>query len=676
VDYHIPDDTIYSNDLYAMAPRLWHWTAELAERVGKIATGKAIKIAIGDTGYTKHVDGPVPVASKSFISGQSAERDGNGHGCIAPTDEVYTSNCGIQAIETFFKRMSGVVHFLQDGSIIKDISRYNIFTFSLDTSGKTPKPSRNRITHVHKLEHDGDVFEVSVGGEKLTLTPWHPVYVEVSSTGTKKRVGKKRADELVVGDKICRIPKSTQSISEEILQIPTSSKTFVPLDENLAMWVGLLLTDGHLAKRQRTVQFSSANDKHIDLFVSLTEKIFGITPSVYNHRTAKSARCSGDCWVVASAFMPIGAKSRTLDFPELIAKSPRNVIESFFAGCIEGDGCVYGDRIRLTTGSEKFASRACKLLASLGVRCSRSIGRAAKCKFGGNDWWVIRIGSWAELANKLQVKATTQAKPKGNLSSAITKICKKHYKGSLYDFTVEGSHNYVANGLVVSNTHCAGTALGRNGIGVAPEADLIVFKCLSDQGSGSSTGIAQGIRWAADQGADVISLSLGGGGSDSMTNQAIDYAFSLGCIVNAAAGNSGYNGSNTIGWPARYGGCICCGAYQASGQIANFSSGGKEIDWACPGQDIISFSKNGSGYTSMSGTSMATPFGSGLLACIVEVMRRQGKPQWKATDAVRAFFKANLKDAGAPGFDPRFGHGIPVADSLLQSLLRSELLIA
>ncbi len=225
-------------------------------------------------------------------------------------------------------------------------------------------------------------------------------------------------------------------------------------------------------------------------------------------------------------------------------------------------------------------------------------------------------------------------------------------------------------------THCAGTVLGRNGIGVAPEADLIVFKCLSDSGSGSSTGIANGIRWAADEGADVISLSLGGGGSDAATNQAIDYAFAKGCIVNAAAGNAGYNGANTIGWPARYSGCLCCGAYRADGQIANFSSGGREMDFACPGQDIISFSKNGSGYVSMSGTSMATPFGSGLLACIVEVMRRTGKAQWTAAQAVREFFKANLKDAGAPGFDPRFGHGIPVADSLLQSLIRTELVMS
>jgi subtilisin family serine protease len=222
-------------------------------------------------------------------------------------------------------------------------------------------------------------------------------------------------------------------------------------------------------------------------------------------------------------------------------------------------------------------------------------------------------------------------------------------------------------------THCIGTALGRNGIGVAPDAELIVFKCLSNQGSGSSSGIAAGIRWAADQGADIISLSLGGPSSYGPTNEAIDYAFSKGCIVNSAAGNAGYNGSNTIGWPAKHTGSLCCGAYRQDGKIANFSSGGREIDWACPGQDIISFATNGSGYRSMSGTSMATPFGSGLLACIVEVARRQGSPQWTAAEAVRAFFKENLLDAGQPGWDPRFGHGIPVADQLLQKLIRSDL---
>lgn len=224
-------------------------------------------------------------------------------------------------------------------------------------------------------------------------------------------------------------------------------------------------------------------------------------------------------------------------------------------------------------------------------------------------------------------------------------------------------------------THCAGTVLCRrdeqgNSIGLAPDAELIVGKVLSNEGSGSSGGIAAGVRWAADQGAHVISMSLGGGGPDTATNQAIDYAFSKGCIVNAAAGNAGYNGSNTIGWPAKHPNCLCCGAYAENGGIANFSSGGRELDWACPGSNVISFSTNGSSFRSMSGTSMATPWGSGLLACLVELRMRQGLPSFTSAQQVRDYFAKVLKDAGAPGFDVRFGHGIANGEFLIEAILK------
>lgn len=223
-------------------------------------------------------------------------------------------------------------------------------------------------------------------------------------------------------------------------------------------------------------------------------------------------------------------------------------------------------------------------------------------------------------------------------------------------------------------THCAGTILCRldetgNSIGLAPDADLIVGKVLSNQGSGGSDGIAAGIRYAADQGAHVISMSLGGGGPDQGTNEAIDYAWSKGCIVNAAAGNSGYNGSNSIGWPAKYQNCLCQAAYQENGTIANFSSGGREIDWANPGQNVISFSTDGNNFRSMSGTSMATPYGSGLLACLVEARMRQGYAAFKSAQEVRDYFDKVLKDAGAPGFDERFGKGVPDGGFLVAAIV-------
>lgn len=221
-------------------------------------------------------------------------------------------------------------------------------------------------------------------------------------------------------------------------------------------------------------------------------------------------------------------------------------------------------------------------------------------------------------------------------------------------------------------THCAGTALGRRGIGVAPDAELMVGKVLSNRGSGSSQGIAEGIRWAVDEGADVCSLSLGGGSSYGPTNAAIDYAWSQGCIVNAAAGNSGYNGRNTIGWPAKHTTCICNGATRSDGSIANFSSGGDQLDWATPGQNIISTSFRG-GYVSMSGTSMACPFGSGLLALVKELLLREGFPQWTSKNQFDTFISQFVDDRGAPGKNPLFGFGYPLYTKIVHSLNNEHL---
>lgn len=218
-------------------------------------------------------------------------------------------------------------------------------------------------------------------------------------------------------------------------------------------------------------------------------------------------------------------------------------------------------------------------------------------------------------------------------------------------------------------THCIGTVLGRNGIGGAPEAELIVGKVLSDSGSGSSSGIAAGIKWAREQGAHIISMSLGGPSSYAPTNAQLDQCWTEGCWPVVAAGNDGYNGRDTIGWPGKHPSSICTAAYRRDGNIANFSSGGSRIDWACPGQDIISFSNTGNGYRSMSGTSMATPNGAAFLALIYEIILREGHPIWTTPSQLRTFFKNNMKDVGLPGFDVRFGWGIPLMQEILPQLI-------
>lgn len=225
-------------------------------------------------------------------------------------------------------------------------------------------------------------------------------------------------------------------------------------------------------------------------------------------------------------------------------------------------------------------------------------------------------------------------------------------------------------------THCAGTILSKDeDIGVAPEANLVVGKVLSNEGSGSSSGIAAGVLWAIDQKVDVISMSLGGGASYDPTNQAIKKAHDLGIIVCIAAGNSGFSGStNTIGWPAKSKQGVVVGALKKDFTPASFSSGGVEMIIAAPGQDILSCSHQGNGFVFMSGTSMATPFVAGCFALIISAMRAKGLPSWTSIQAVNQFIKANATDLLTPGHDPRTGFGMFSMLEVLTRLAKDDLI--
>lgn len=139
---------------------------------------------------------------------------------------------------------------------------------------------------------------------------------------------------------------------------------------------------------------------------------------------------------------------------------------------------------------------------------------------------------------------------------------------------------------------------------------------LASDGRGDLSWIADGIEWAAEQGAHIISLSLGGPISSHLLYQAIHSALTKGVFIVCAAGNEGSLFQNSIGYPGRYGGVITVAAHDNNGNRSGFSSRGGEIDVMAPGSNIWSTYKDG-GYAELSGTSMATPFVAGLAALIV-----------------------------------------------------------
>lgn len=229
--------------------------------------------------------------------------------------------------------------------------------------------------------------------------------------------------------------------------------------------------------------------------------------------------------------------------------------------------------------------------------------------------------------------------------------------------------------VVGHGTHVAGTIgarLNDRGVaGWAPACNIGCVKVLGDDGSGDDDGIAKGIYFAAENGAHIINMSLGGGFSPAIA-QACKDVIQQGVFLLCAAGNEGDGmGQNTVGWPARLAETIAIASYREDGQISEFSSRGPEVDMAFPGEDILSTWLN-STYRAISGTSMATPAAAGLTALMLASHKKAaaaGRPvvPLRNNRELLEHWKRHAIDAGDPGQDVAFGWGIPDYEGVIRS---------
>ena len=215
-------------------------------------------------------------------------------------------------------------------------------------------------------------------------------------------------------------------------------------------------------------------------------------------------------------------------------------------------------------------------------------------------------------------------------------------------------------------THCAGVVGARDNdsgiIGIAPECGLLIGKVLGDDGSGSSAGIAAGIRWAIDQKADVISMSLGSPSPSRAITQAVSEALAAGIPVVCAAGNEG-PALDSIGWPARQPGTISVGAIDRRKEIARFSSRGERVDVVAPGDNILSdIPPNNLGI--LSGTSMSTPAVTGTIALRIGLKRTLGQKLDTPAELL-AVLRGTAEDLGQSGKDHHYGYGLISPEKLL-----------
>lgn len=200
-------------------------------------------------------------------------------------------------------------------------------------------------------------------------------------------------------------------------------------------------------------------------------------------------------------------------------------------------------------------------------------------------------------------------------------------------------------------THVAGTIAAENNgigvVGVAPNASLYGVKVLDRTGSGYVSDVIAGIDWSADNGMNVITMSLGSGSDVSALHAAVDSAYSRGIVIVASAGNE----NGTISYPARYSSVIAVTATDSGNNKASFSNYGPEAELAAPGVSIYSTYKGGT-YATLSGTSMAAPHVTGTVALLLEA-----NPGMTPLE-VRSRLQSTSTDIGTPGWDPYFGHGL------------------
>ena len=227
-----------------------------------------------------------------------------------------------------------------------------------------------------------------------------------------------------------------------------------------------------------------------------------------------------------------------------------------------------------------------------------------------------------------------------------------------WDAVYEDSDPNDGNG---HGTHVAGiigAKINAYGIPGMAQSNIYAVRVLNSAGSGTTTDIAQGYDLCRTSGSHISSASLGGGSSTTISNAVAAYWNANGLPI-AATGN---DGCSCTSYPAGYANVIGVGASDKSNLRASFSNYGPSVDLMAPGVSIVSAWKStgtcsANCYVYSDGTSMATPFVSGVAALV-----KSRYPTWSAS-SISSRLTSTAQDLGAAGKDTTYGFGLVRADS-------------
>lgn len=241
------------------------------------------------------------------------------------------------------------------------------------------------------------------------------------------------------------------------------------------------------------------------------------------------------------------------------------------------------------------------------------------------------------------------------------------------NFDDDNGHGTHVAGIIAAKSN---NNMGISGISANNKIKIIPVKCINQFEDGyysKNEDIANAIKWAVNQGADIINLSLGGFPSSDLVKNNIRYALRMGCLIVAAAGNSSHpEKRGFVEYPAALPEVLSVGSLDEENNLSYFSSyktdndypekpeGHRGVDVLAPGSKIYStfdHSDSGTynnGYCYLTGTSMATPIVTGVAALLMQ----QHSHYYKNPSIVRKVLIQTAKDCGIPGYDQEYGYGL------------------
>ena len=284
---------------------------------------------------------------------------------------------------------------------------------------------------------------------------------------------------------------------------------------------------------------------------------------------------------------------------------------------------------------------------------------------------------------EIQLQTLPKSFPTLNLTPGIrSSLTGKGVKIGVLDTGIDSKHQdlKVSGGVCVlkadctmgytddngHGTHVAGVIGAINNdiglVGVAPQSELFAIKALDSTGGGTTTTILSGIEWAMKNNLDLVNMSITTKDNDLALKTMIDRAYESGVLIVGAAGNNGSSSGteDSVLYPAKYPSVIAVGAINDKEQRVSTSATGKELELMAPGYNIYStvplnadiFDGIQDGYAYMTGTSMAVPYVTGIIALYKEQF------PFYTNQQIRELLIINAKDLGMEGKDSQFGYGL------------------